>query len=157
MELVSVSPWNDFKVSLERDSHPGAMFLNQHFGEIKDTVMEHATGQVLMVHNEYGQTVAWAGVTYKCNAVDIHFMYIVPEKRNTEVILQLMQKITRLCRDQHYCYVCMRCPELEELQCLHDLFIKISLNKLEVSMTTDAKMVLYLVTKDQWEQFFAAA
>ena len=157
MELVSISPWNDFKVSLEKDVHPGAIFLNWHFDEIQDAVVSHATGQILVVRDKLGQAVAWTGITHQCGAVDLHFMYIVPEYRNTAVLLQLMQKITNLCREQHYCYVSMRCPEIDELRYLHDLFLEISVNKLVMSMTTDATMVIYLVPKDLWEQFFAAA
>lgn len=150
MNIIPYDNWRVLQAALSRDTQPGARFLLQHLKEVQELIESDPTGKLVPVTCQR-QVVALAGITSACSVVHVHFVYIVPQKRYTNVLAQLLEKITQIGLSNHYGYVALKCPQIAGLEYMHNAFLQLAVNKAHESMSTGTDMVTYIVPRAQWE------
>lgn len=156
MTAIPNKVWDALENSLTSDNHPGANFLREHLGEIKDIITNNPNGSLVAVEhsNEPGRLIALAGISIRCFTVHLHFMYVCPAQRDTQVFLDLMKAVTQAGRNERYAFVVVYCPDIIGCESIGDAFIEISINEAEYKMTSGVKVLAYAIPKKEWEKFF---
>jgi hypothetical protein len=156
MHYSKVDALDILEVVLKKDDYPSAAFLSRNLQEIKRKIISSSTGKVHTIDDTEvpGRVVALAGTTSTDTIVKLHFVYVIPKKRNTQVILKLMQVVTQACFGPHNMFVIVDCPVINELSGLHDFMQKNSLESIEGTTDSGEKVITYKVSKEFWTEMF---
>jgi hypothetical protein len=156
MTGISTNHWSFLRIALNTDEHGGAVHIREHLELAKVAIESSPMGIMLVIEDEEqpGRFVGASGLTMGCGVVHVHFLYVIPEERNTEVFFSLVDTVKAFGQANHYGYVVMECPMVSELDSLHSCLQDISCGFEKVKTSLGVQVVRYCVPKDAWELTF---